>query len=525
MTENFVSKFDVDVSGTTAEIFVKDAGARSLTAQEIADRSALIKADSSGNTLITTGEKIVESSHDKETTITDTNSTHVDGANTVNIGGPATEVYADTYGKTVSKGATYTYKGLVTSTFTDKCMLKFPNRDAFNLADVLTLSDKTAQNYIDVKEYGAVGDGITDDTVNIQKAIDACGNGTLFFSDGTYLITYTLTNKGCSIVGSGSATLIKNNAGSILTYDCDNYEYYYRIISGLHFTSNEKADGISIKSTKTSNNFFSNSIITNCFFERCHEGIIIDKIADTSGESHFDWNIITSNCFRDCNIGIHFAQGSGTGNLISNSTIICNQYCILYDGKKANIGDIIITGLHFGGNAIGIVITATSALYHERCSISNCQFDAGITKGISINTFSLFSIKNCIFGGATSYELSACTEYSLDYPQSNNTVTYAYNKVLTSGLNSICKVKMPNGIADITIISSTKTKCAYKHLIWNTFSTPAQTIISDLPSENSIIASQESASQIGVYYNANADEGTGKIEVIVNSMDATTTPQ
>lgn len=111
MAENYVSSFEVIAEGVPIEAVIKDSGARSLVAQEIADRSALIKTDSSGNTLIITKKKITESAHDKETTITNTNSMHVDGANTVNVGGSHTEVYGSTYGKTVTGKNTVHYDG------------------------------------------------------------------------------------------------------------------------------------------------------------------------------------------------------------------------------------------------------------------------------------------------------------------------------------------------------------------------------------------------------------------------------
>lgn len=57
---------------------------------------------------------------------------------------------------------------------------------------------------VSVLDYGAMGDGVTDDTASIQAAIDAAesGKGVVLFPAGDYLISTTLTvNKGVALIG------------------------------------------------------------------------------------------------------------------------------------------------------------------------------------------------------------------------------------------------------------------------------------------------------------------------------------
>lgn len=67
---------------------------------------------------------------------------------------------------------------------------------------------------VDVKSYGAVGDGVTDDTTAIAKAITALPtNGVLFFPPGTYLVTNIALKSNMVVKGIGYGSTIKLKGG------------------------------------------------------------------------------------------------------------------------------------------------------------------------------------------------------------------------------------------------------------------------------------------------------------------------
>lgn len=85
-----------------------------------------------------------------------------------------------------------------------------------------TVQDKL-RSYLDVKDFGAIGDGVSDDTAAIQAAIDAWANGTgaeIHFPHGEYLISDTLSipavlDAKLALSGAG-ARLISSHAGPLI---------------------------------------------------------------------------------------------------------------------------------------------------------------------------------------------------------------------------------------------------------------------------------------------------------------------
>jgi hypothetical protein len=137
--------------------------------------------------------------------------------------------------------------------------------------DQLTLTGEQAYN---VKKFGAKGDGTTDDTNAIQKALNAVSKekGTVYFPNGTYLINAAqkLTiHDNTKVIGDGSSTIIKANnqaefGTNLITLSGNNIQISHVSLDGNQTvitvllvnsgSANIKIDNCSVANASQSNN-------------------------------------------------------------------------------------------------------------------------------------------------------------------------------------------------------------------------------------------------------------------------------
>jgi hypothetical protein len=122
------------------------------------------------------------------------------------------------------------------------------------------LVERDPSPHLDVKAYGAMGNGITDDTNALQSAINAAASGggsIVFFPPGVYLASQIVLTQGISLVGSGMnaspwglGTTLQQKAGvnqHFIVSSGENGYQHWSVISNMRLMgdrSNTSGSGI-----------------------------------------------------------------------------------------------------------------------------------------------------------------------------------------------------------------------------------------------------------------------------------------
>ncbi len=180
---------------------------------------------------------------------------------------------------------------------------------------VATTVQAKLRESVSVKDFGAIGDGVTDDTTSIQAAITA--GKQVHFPAGTYKLTAVVRLKRDRILfGDGRVNTIINQTGDVSAFEMDETTdaalVYGIVIKDMSITKGAltATTGISgIKLTGTANNVWGCKI-QNVNVSQFHDGINIARPILTE----------VDNCDSNNNARHGFAiTGSGTSTILKST--------------------------------------------------------------------------------------------------------------------------------------------------------------------------------------------------------------
>lgn len=315
-----------------------------------------------------------------------------------------------------------------------------------------------------VRDFGAIGDGVADDTAAIQAAIDSVNKlGTVFFPKGTYKITDTLNIvystdlwQAVNLIGVGNASVIDwrggNGKSMIYARGISGVGWYSKqYIEKLHlcgnaFTGDPYSNVTAIQFGEAVQNVFSgvcNFAVRDCLIRRTTIGIAVFYESD---DGIIDGNYIE----RFTGYGIYNYEGGGavwiTKNHISDGTTTSTGvYTSLSSGS---IEQNVIQGSHFSD---GVIVAGVGAFRGEAVSIRNNYFESQLGGNNGIILYGTYTavIENNTFNGFPGANLIRLADGVDGFPCTNVTIGVNVhtqsggfiNSLALAGPNSVdCKI-------------------------------------------------------------------------------------
>lgn len=191
-------------------------------------------------------------------------------------------------------------------------------------------------DFYNVKNYGAIGDGVTNDTAAINLAIAAAtSGGVVHFPRGTYKCTTGLTValENVKLCGEGRASKIVLPAGQKITVTASGFQAESLWIDGTSYTPPDaNSVGISVRGADSAN-YLTNVAIRNCTLTNLpYYGVLSEFVDGLRVE--------------DCNVDTVAQAG------------IAVFSCRNFDVDRNNVANINVDG--FYANAYGIIASQLS---------------------------------------------------------------------------------------------------------------------------------------------------------------------
>lgn len=237
------------------------------------------------------------------------------------------------------------------------------------ITQVANLTTKSNNSYIvvNVKDFGAKGDGTTDDTTSINNAIATLGlyQSILYFPMGQYKVSGTIyiANLNNVCLKSDNAIIINNNYNgfTLSFYNCvrATTEGNLGIIAGTSGLS--QSCGLKVERCVLS--VFTNIYVANDF----NVGIFIGQEGPRANPQPYGLSATFNNLVvRGCRYGIFLG---GEYYLISNSHINYNTVVGIYSETTGGNNSIDNCGINF--NNVGICVVGQNLTNSDHSKITN----------------------------------------------------------------------------------------------------------------------------------------------------------
>ena len=344
-------------------------------------------------------------------------------------------------------------------------------------SQITVAASQVAGIEINVKQFGAKGDGLTNDTKAIFDAFNSIAktSGTVYFPAGDYLVNITITvPAGVSIVGASreSTTIKRTDASNTAIFNLKGNQIIRDIAFKSRINLYPTGDDISIvdcKITGTTQGIQNASTInrlniSRTTFEKCGYGFLSNNVPSydvTISECSFinstaddieinspSKGFLIENCnFKD-NISKSIVSGFGIGVAVHASEITINNCNFLNIACQAihceDYSEVNITKCTFKNsgryNHPGSPHSDIAALRGAKANVSDCVFlksDSGYSAmGIYTNNARIVGCKfyekwsgyssdyyNCEFYGDASLASGSRVGKGIDSPSAAKTVT------------------------------------------------------------------------------------------------------
>lgn len=272
---------------------------------------------------------------------------------------------------------------------------------AFLLSLACVIPHAFAQSQIRVRNFGAKGDGVTNDTKAIQRALDHARDskgGCVYLESGTYIVDSLVIGFKTSLEGEGNgATILQQSA---------NVDSHFLIVdscaAALHI------EHLSLQGHKTGIGLYFRSSEP----AREHQEYLFSKNSNWSSKQPYKWINIDDICIYGFDTGLYI-ENHGYNINVSNSTIASNGDGVYFRCTDSAIYNCYVNnnnrnGLIVAGsnNRVSNIKSIFNGISHpksysavvingNRCMINNVETQDNYCKAFTIaGSYNLLS--NCL---------------------------------------------------------------------------------------------------------------------------------